>query len=187
VPVVETLPEGFPLIPFKDLVRSMVSPIMFVSWLGEGQHFMGPTQGELAEQLNLDVTHVKKVGTEDVSMDYDANAEANDVTVTGHRVYTVNFKLTSYAFDKPAYDTLDRLCLRFRYQGVLDQLEDMGLAFARAYDVIPLSASADNRELYVASVDIRFNHLAFDRDTTSAGGTITQVNSGGDIPGTLTP
>ena len=189
-----TIFKDFPKDAFRDLVKSLVVPeTIGVWWEGDPQRFPGPLRGKPGEYLEMDITDIRDLGFEDKKSTYDPVSDARSIVYTKHVVYTVNFTLRSFSFDTPAFNRLVSLILKFKRNTTSDQLQafDPPLAYALHHTAIASRGeAADNREIYVASVDMEFNGLVTESDDSDDGGYIDQINggpaTGPGAPGTAT-
>jgi hypothetical protein len=172
---------AFPRDQFRDIIASL-HPTSPVQWVGDPRVFPGPKNGKPGELLELHVARIRNLGWEDTTRTYDSVLDCQSVLYTGHQVVIVTFRLDSFSFETPAYDTLSRVILKLRRQNTLDALAAIGVAYAKKNDIVPLDLVADNRPIYSAACDVEFNFLVSETDEQDTGTIVETVNGNNVVP-----
>lgn len=126
-----------------------------VIWDGEARDFAGPDANGRTGRLVLNVVARRRIGIDSEERTY-PNPNTTRTTYSGHRVITISVKAENYDGDE-GFDTLEGLRVELMGDDVGAVCESMGLSVATIEDVRTLNASAGNRKLTFAQMDLFVN------------------------------
>ncbi len=156
-------------------------------WVGEPEEQWGLWHAKPGAYAELTISAYRTYGQDEYRQTYDEVKDQLSSTMTGLRGFTVSVKVRSFELGQAPFDLLERLRLGLRTKSARYALETAGIALVDIQPIIPLpNETVDNREAFVAVMDVRLA-FAVNQDTSDdEGGTIKKVDNGGVIPGTVT-
>ncbi len=137
-------------------------PATRVLWDGEAKGFAGPTAGGETGHIILDCIATRRVGVDEELRDYEVEIAPGvfrtRITYRGQRVRTLNVRAECYGNNDGA-DLLEDIRVRLGSDEVCAALNEADLSLNGDEDVQNVGgASAGNRAVSFASLDVIFNH-----------------------------
>lgn len=173
----------FPRDDFKGLIEKLLG--FKTIWEGEKVPFVGPTKGKHGAYAVLDCKRVQKLGKDVIRYTWDPAAAggrgANVVEIGGQRIYYVLIRINSFNdTTEPGYDPLESLRISLLFDSSQQTLQDMGVAYVNAGDVVPIAWNTDNRPGFAAVCEFQFGFAPWQSVTDDEGGIIEKINGGTD-------
>ena len=124
----------------------------------------------------LQLLSTRRLGEDEETREYDVETDPDvfvtRVTFSGFRIRTINVRAENYELSEEGFDLLERIRLRLSSDATGEALNAVNLSLYGDEDVRPIEASAGNRAVPFASLDILLNQtlvLVVDRDPETSG------------------
>lgn len=163
-------------------------PASRVIWDGEPVPPATPTQvGAKTGRLVLNVVATRRLGEDEELREY-PTVDTTQITYRGFRVRTISVRAEQFAGDE-GFDVLEDIRLGIGQNDTRDLLNAAGLSLASSEDVRTIDASAGNRAVSFATLDVLLNQTVSKVVTKNEAGFIESVKTVGtgtdlDLAGT---
>lgn len=151
-------------------------------WDGEPQ----PTLGAGGSWATLNISAYGGKGTDETRTDYDETSDQVATSTNGLRRFTLSIRVDSYAFDTPAYETLETIRRRLRGGAARQLMQAEGFALIDTHPITDLSKVVDNRPVFSSVMDVRFSFAVSESEPSFTGDYIASTGTTPAVPGTLT-
>ncbi len=155
-------------------------PASRVLWSGEPKGFAGVTDAGKSGHLILKLTATRRIGVDEELHEYEVEALPDvfvtRVTLSGFRVRTITVKAENYDGEE-GFDLLEEMRLALGSDDVCALLNAAGLSLNGDEGVVGIDASAGERTVKFAALDVLFNQSVSkvtDRDAEATGDTFIE-------------